>query len=294
MAKQSRGDQVFDAVNTTLLAGILMIVLYPLIFVLSSSISDPMSVMQGKVWLWPKEVNMDAYLRVFRNSDILTGYRNTLIYTSIGTMINVAMTTMAAYPLSRKDFLGKNWMMLVIVFTMFFHGGLIPTYLVIKQLGMLNTFWVMVIPGAVSAWNLIIMRTFFQTTIPVELQESAFIDGYSNIRVLIRVVLPLSLPIIAVMCLYYAVWHWNSFFNALIYLSDREAYPLQLFIREILVQNQMEAMMELSTESIDQQVMLAESIKYAVIIVSSLPVLLLYPLLQKYFVKGVMIGAIKG
>jgi putative aldouronate transport system permease protein len=278
----------------TILTAVLIMVIYPLVFVISASFSDALLVMQGKVWLWPRGFNLDAYKRVFQNSDILMGYRNVIFYTVLGTAINVVLTIAGAYPMSRKDFVGRNALMLFITFTMFFNGGLIPTYMVIKGLGLVNTFWALLLPGAISVWNLIIMRTFFQNTIPVELQESAVIDGASNFRILFSLVLPLSIPVIAVIVLYYAVGHWNAYFSALIYLSDRSQYPLQLFLREILVMNQMQDMMEGASETAAQQQMLAESLKYAVIIVSSIPVLLLYPLLQRYFVKGVMIGAIKG
>lgn len=292
--KGSLGDRIFDVVNVALLSAVLVAVLYPLVFVVSASFSDSLLVMQGKVWLWPQGFNLEAYKRVFQNQDILTGYRNVLFYTALGTAINLALTVAGAYPLSRRDFVGRNALMLFFTFTMFFSGGLIPTYLVVKSLGLVGTFWALLLPGAVSVYNLIIMRTFFQNTIPTELQESAVMDGASNFRILLSIVLPLSMPVIAVITLYYAVSHWNAYFNALIYLSDRSQYPLQLFLRELLIQNQAQDMMESATESIAQQQLLMESIKYAVIIVSSIPVLLLYPFLQRYFVKGVMIGAIKG
>ena len=234
------------------------------------------------------------YKRVFANNDIMLGYKNTVFYTLTGIAVNLAMTVAGAYPLSRKDFYGRNFLMLLFTFTMFFSGGLIPTYLVIQRLNLINNFWVMIIPGAVSVYNMIIMRTFFQSTIPGELQEAAFIDGCSNIRILLKIVLPLSMPIIAVMVIFYGVAHWNAFFSALIYISDRTKYPLQLILREILIQNQMQEMMNQDTESLAQQQIMAEGIKYAVVIVASLPVLILYPFLQRYFVKGVMVGAIKG
>ncbi|TBL79001.1 carbohydrate ABC transporter permease [Paenibacillus thalictri] len=293
-ARENFGDRMFNAVNLVVLSAILVAVLYPLIYVISASVSDPMLVLQGKVWLWPRDLTFEAYKRVFQNPDILIGYRNTILYTVIGTCINIAMTIAGAYPLSRKDFIGRNVLMALITFTMFFSGGIIPTYLVVKNLGLVNTFWAMILPNALSVFNLIIMRTFFQNTIPVELQESAFMDGASNIRILRSVVLPLSMPIIAVLILYYAVSHWNSFFNALIYLSGRQMYPLQLFLRELLIQNQMEQMLSGDSESMIQQMMIAEGLKYAIIVVSSLPVLIMYPFLQKYFEKGMMIGAIKG
>jgi putative aldouronate transport system permease protein len=293
-AKGSLGDRWFDTANIALLSLVLVIVLYPIIYVVSASLSNPTLVLQGQVWLLPKELSFEAYKRVFENADIMIGYRNTIMYTIVGTCVNIAMTTAGAYPLSRRDFYGRNVIMAFFVFTMFFSGGIIPTYLVIKSLGIINTFWVMILPGAVSVFNLIIMRTFFQNTIPLELQESAFMDGATNTRILVSIVLPLSMPIIAVLILYYAVGHWNAFFNALIYLSDRQQYPLQLFLRELLIQNQMEEMTSGDTQSMVEQQNLAEGLKYAIIVVSSLPVLILYPALQKYFEKGIMIGAIKG
>jgi putative aldouronate transport system permease protein len=290
----SSSDKVFNIVNYLLLAIITLLVLYPLYFVLSASVSDPLYVLRGEMWLLPKDMNFDAYKKVFMNEDILNGFWNTIKYTAVGTAINVVMTTMAAFPLSRKDFMGRNLIMGFLVFTMFFSGGLIPSYLLIKELGMLDTFWVMVIPNAVAIWNIIIMRTFFQTTIPIELQESAMIDGCSNIQILIKIVLPLSMPVIAVMVLFYAVGHWNSYFNALIYLQDRELFPLQLILREILIQSQTDEMVKATSESFVKQQLSVEGLKYAVLVVSNIPMMLLYPFLQRYFVKGFMIGAIKG
>lgn len=292
--RQSAGDKAFEIINVTLLMLVLLAVLYPLVFVVSASFSNPERVVSGEVWLLPKELSFEGYKRVFQNQDILTGYTNTILYTLAGTAVNLIMTIAAAYPMSRKDFKGRNVIMLIMVFTMFFNGGLIPTYLLIKNLHMLNTFWVMIIPGAVAVWNIIIMRTFFQQSIPGEIQEAAFIDGCSNTQILLRIVLPLSVPILAVMLLFYGVAHWNSFFGALIYLTDRSKYPLQLILREILIQNQMNDMTNLTDESYIRQVLNAESIKYAVIIIANLPMLLLYPMLQRYFVKGMLVGAIKG
>ncbi|WP_397341405.1 carbohydrate ABC transporter permease [Paenibacillus qinlingensis] len=294
MYKQTKSDTLLDFAIYIALSFVLLITLYPLIFILSASISNPVDVLQGKVWLWPKGLNFEAYTRVFQNKDIIVGFRNTIIFTVLGTAFNLLMTTLGAYPLSRKDLFGRNKILLFFTLTMFFSGGLIPTYLVIKQLGLFNSPLVMIIPGAVTVWNLIIMKTYFQTSIPYELQEAAFIDGCSNTKVLTKVILPLSLPIVAVMVLFYGVGHWNAFFNALIYLNDRSMFPLQLILREILIQNQMQDMLNSGVEISEKQLMMVESIKYSVIVVSSIPVLLLYPLLQRYFVKGVMIGAIKG
>ncbi|MEF7441303.1 carbohydrate ABC transporter permease [Paenibacillus lautus] len=294
MQIESRGDRIFNVINYAILILVTVIVMYPLLFVLSASFSDPQAVLRGEMLLWPKGVNLNSYAIIFQNQDIISGFTNTLVYTSLGTFINLTMTILAAYPLSRKDFVGRNAIMALLVFTMFFSGGLIPTYLLIKNLGMLNTLWVMIIPNAVSIWNIIIMRTFFQQSIPGELQEAATIDGCSNIKILTRIILPLSMPIIAVTILFYAVGHWNAFFNALLYLSDKDKFPLQLILREILIQGQTNDMVKMSTESAIKQQREVEGIKYAVLVVANIPVLALYPFLQRYFVKGVMIGAIKG
>ncbi|MEC0201578.1 carbohydrate ABC transporter permease [Paenibacillus lautus] len=294
MQIETRGDRMFNVINYTILILVTIIVMYPLVFVLSASFSDPQAVLRGEMLLWPKGVNLNSYVKIFQNKDIISGFTNTLVYTSLGTFINLTMTILAAYPLSRKDFVGRNAIMALLVFTMFFSGGLIPTYLLIKNLGMLNTLWVMIIPNAVSIWNIIIMRTFFQQSIPGELQEAATIDGCSNIKILTRIILPLSMPIIAVTILFYAVGHWNAFFNALLYLSDKDKFPLQLILREILIQGQTNDMVKMSTESAIKQQREVEGIKYAVLVVANIPVLALYPFLQRYFVKGVMIGAIKG
>lgn len=291
---QSKSDIIFDAINTTALMLILLAALYPLLYVVSASFSDPLSIIQGKVWLLPDGFTLKAYERVFKNSAIITGYKNTILYTVVGTFVNLLMTIAGAYPLSRRDFNGRNLIMAIITFTMFFGGGMIPNYMVIRSLGLIDSFWVMIIPSAVTVWNLIIMRTFFQNTIPTEMQEAAFIDGCSNMRILVSIVLPLSAPIIAVTVLFYGVGHWNSFMPALIYLNSESRYPLQLILRSILLQNQTQSMMDVANETSLEQILAAESLKYAVIIVASLPVLLLYPAIQKYFVKGVMVGAIKG
>ncbi|GIP06606.1 sugar ABC transporter permease [Paenibacillus lautus] len=291
---QSRSERIAGVFIYIILSFITLLVLYPLFFVLIASISAPETVMRGEVWLWPKELSFVGYERLFANSDLMRGFMNTLLYTTTGTALNVLMTIAAAYPLSRADFNGRGIFTAIIVFTMFFSGGMIPNYLLVKELGMLDTIWAIIIPSAVSVWNIIIMRTFFQSSIPKEMQEAAFIDGASNMRVLWRIVLPLSGPILAVMVLFYAVGHWNSYFSALIYLSDRANYPMQLFLREILVQGQMQEMVDISDDSLARSLMDAEAIKYAAVIVTNLPMLLLYPFLQKYFVKGVMIGAIKG
>lgn len=282
----------FDIVIYIISSIILLAVLYPLTFVVSASFSDPLKVMKGEMWLWPVGFTLDAYREIFNYNEVWIGYKNTFIYTTFGTVINIFLTTLAAYPLSRRDLPGRNFFMFLITFTMFFHGGLIPTYLIVKDLGMVNSIWAMMIPNAIATYNLIVMRTYFQNSIPWELQEAALIDGCSNSRTLVSIILPLSKPIIAVMILFYAVSHWNAFFNGLIYLRDKELYPLQLILREILIVNQTSAIED--SYGMAEKMLLAESIKYALIIVASVPVLILYPFVQRHFVKGVMIGSIKG
>jgi putative aldouronate transport system permease protein len=284
-------ERWFDITVYSISTLIVLIVLYPLIFIVSASFSDPAAVMDGSMWLWPKGFSLQAYHEILQYKDVWTGYRNTLFYTVVGTSINVLLTCLAAYPLSRKDLPGRNFFMFIITFTMFFNGGLIPTYLLVKNLDMVNTVWAMVIPNAIATYHLIIMRTYFQTSIPWELQEAATIDGCSNTGLFLRIILPLSKPIIAVIVLFYTVGHWNAFFNGLIYLNNQELYPLQLVLRQILIMNQTSFMDE--SFGMADKLLLAESMKYALIIVASIPVLLIYPFVQRHFVKGVMIGSIK-
>jgi putative aldouronate transport system permease protein len=291
---RSRADKLFDFFNVAALSVLLLAVLYPLYFVVISSISDPDLVNTGKITLLPQGVTFEGYSRIFADSNIWRGYRNSLMYTALGTAINVTLTVTAGYALSRSDLVGRGGFMFLIVFTMFFSGGLIPTYLLIKNLGMLNTVWAMIIPNAVSAYNVIIVRTFFQSTIPVELLEAAKIDGSSNTRFFLRIVLPLSMPIIAVMILFSAVGHWNSYFQALIYLKNDNLQPLQIVLRNILITNEMSEQMTDGIVNQAEIVRIAATMKYGIVIVASLPVLILYPFLQKYFVKGVMIGSLKG
>lgn len=294
ISAQSAGERGFDAVVYAISGILLLLVLYPLVFVLSASFSDPVKVMDGELWLWPVGFTLDAYKEIFRYEAVWTGYTNTLIYTGVGTIVNVIMTTLAAYPLSRRDLPGRKILMFLITFTMFFNGGLIPTYLIVRDLGLLNSMWAMVVPTAIATYNLIVMRTYFQNSIPWELQEASLIDGCSNTRLLVHIILPLSKPIIAVMVLFYAVNHWNQFFNALIYLRDDSLYPLQLVLREILIVSQSSFLDSSgSTFGMTEKLLLAESIKYGLIIIASIPVLIMYPFVQKHFVKGVMIGSIK-
>lgn len=292
--KRTKEDKIFDAINITLLSFLLLAVLYPLYFIIIASISNPDRIFAGDVWLFPKEITFEGYIRIFQDGKIWTGYKNTIIYTVLGTALNILLTLTAAYALSRKDFYGRTFFMVMFVFTMFFSGGLIPTYLVVRDLGMVNTMWALIIPKAVAVWNIIVARTFFQSTVPDEMLEAAKMDGCSNTKFFLKIVLPLSKPVIAVMVLFYAVGHWNSYFDALIYLNDESLYPLQMILRNILIQNEAASSMVGNIDSFAAQQRIAELIKYGVIIVGSLPLLIVYPFIQKYFVHGVMIGGIKG
>ena len=245
------------------------------------------------MWLWPSGFTVESYGRVFRDDSILLGYRNSIVYTCVGTAINLVMTLTAAYPLSRRDLRGRRFFMFMVTFTMFFSGGLIPLYLLVRSLGMLNTIWALVIPNAVAVWNLIIARTFFQSSIPQSMLDAAVIDGCSNFQFFVRIVVPISPAIIAVMVLFYAVAHWNSFFEALIYIIDEEKHPLQLVLRNVLIADTADKDM-VDPEDQARLFQMVEVLKYAVIVVASAPLLVLYPFVQKYFVKGVMIGSLKG
>ncbi|KRG15451.1 sugar ABC transporter permease [Virgibacillus soli] len=286
-------DKIFATINHIVLTILLIVFLYPLIYIVSSSFSSADAVTAGEVWLWPVDFSLEGYKAVFAYKQIWTGYGNSLFYMIVGTFINITLTILAAYPLSRKDFYGRNFFMLLFLFTMLFSGGLIPNYLLVKELGMLNTRWAMIIPNAMSVFNVIITRTYFKMTIPDELHEAAKMDGCSDFRFLAKVVLPLSGPIIAVMGLFYAVGHWNAFFNALIYLRDQDYYPLQLVLNNILVQNEVDPEMFIDVESQAAIAGLRELLKYSLIVVASIPVLVIYPFVQKHFVKGVMIGSLK-
>jgi putative aldouronate transport system permease protein len=294
LKRKSKSDLLFDLINYSFLTVGMLLILYPLYFVLIASVSDPNHIYAGDVWLFPKGLTLDGYQRIFNDASIWIGYGNSLLYAALGTGISVTLTMFAAYPLSRRDFVGRNVFMMFFMLTMFFGGGLIPTYLLIKDLGMINTIWALVVPGAAGVFNIIIVRTFFQSTIPDEMREAAFIDGCSNTKFFLQIVIPLSKPIIAVMVLFHVVGFWNGFFDALIYLNDQSKYPLQLVLRNILVQNQVNSSMMADVESYAAKLRVTELIKYGVIIVASLPLLILYPFLQRYFVKGVMIGSIKG
>ena len=290
----SKFDATIEVVNIVFLSIIAVIILYPLIYVLSASFSDAMSVTSGKMFLWPVDLTLENYEEVFKNKNIVLGFRNSIIMVS-GTVINLLMTILAAYPLSRRDLWGHSVIMKLITFTMFFNGGLIPSYLLIgKTLGLMDNWLSLILPGAISVYNMIIMRTYFMTSVPFELQEAAEIDGCSMFGILARIVLPLSGPVIAVIALYYAVGHWNSYFNALLYITSEDLQPLQLYLRKVLTLNNAQSLMQMGADEMARQAMRAETIKYSVIVVSSIPMLIMYPFVQRFFVKGVMIGAIKG
>ncbi|UPK45475.1 carbohydrate ABC transporter permease [Paenibacillus pabuli] len=289
--KRSLGESIFSIVNTCFMLLLCVVTLYPFLYVLFASLSDPAEIARFRGMLFfPTGFNLDAYKAVMDNPMILTGYRNTIFYVVGGTAINLFMTTLGAYALSRRNVYFNNSIMLMIVITMVFNGGLIPTFLLVNSLGMLDTPWALLLPGAISSFNLIIMRTAFQA-VPVSLEESARIDGANDWIIMSRIIVPLSMPVIAVMILWYAVGHWNSYFSALIYLRDRELFPLQLVLREILISNSTDSMTTgaAATDRLD----IGITIKYATVIISTLPILCLYPFLQKYFVHGVLIGALK-
>lgn len=286
-------DRLILFLNGILLALAGIVFLAPLVNVVSNSFSDPSMVISGRIWLLPKGFNLEAYKEVLSTPDIGKGYLNSVFYTVFGTLINIFVTILAAYPLSRKELVGKGFIMAIFTFTMFFSGGLIPTFLVVKNLGLLNTRWSQVIPGAMTVMNVIIARTFFQNSIPKELYESASLDGASHNQVLVRIVLPLSAPIIAVLTLYYAVGHWNSFFGALLYLDSKVLYPIQIILRDYLMGAITDVEQETGLEAA-QFLDRVEVFKYALIVVGSLPVIILYPFIQKHFTKGVMVGSIKG
>lgn len=299
MIKESKTDKLFMVFVYLFLSAALIAVLYPLIYIISASISDPQLVNSGKMYLLPKGITFEGYQTILENTGIWRGYLNTIYYTVLGTSINLLVTLPCAYALSRVDFYGRKLFMNFMLVTMFLSGGLIPSYLLIKNLGMFNTVWAMVIPNAASVYNIVVTRTFFQSAIPREMEEAAIIDGCSNFKLFMRIILPLSMPIVAVMALFYGVGHWNSYFNALIYLSDKASYPLQMVLREILVLQDLSSTASGTVSSsvaelIYSKQQLVQVIKYGVMLVSTLPVIIAYPFLQKYFVKGVMVGSLKG
>lgn len=288
-----KGDKIFSAVNYSILTFFLIITLYPIVFVVSGSLSDPKAIMAGRVWLFPVDFTLEGYKVVLNYSRVWSGFANSIFYALLGTTINIVLTVMAAYPLSRRDFTGRNAISFIFAFTMWFSGGMIPTYLLVKDLHLIDTRWAMIIPNAMGIWYVFVTKTYFQTNIPIELFESAKLDGCNDIKYLLKVIVPLSGPIIAVISLFYAVGHWNAFFNALLYLNRQELFPIQLVLREILIMNTAQSMIG-NLEAQSARELMSELLKNAMIVIVSLPVIAIYPFAQKYFVKGMMIGAIKG
>lgn len=293
---QSKCDRIVMFFVYFFLILALIIVLVPLLNIVASSFSSPDAVTRGEVFLLPVEFTTMAYKAVLKYRDILIGFRNSLFYALTGTAVSLSLTMLAAYPLAKRGFPLKRLVMVILTITMLFNGGMIPTYLIVKKLKLIDSFWAMILPGAVNVWNIIVTRTYIQGSIPDTLQEAAALDGCDDWRFFLRVVLPLSVPVIAVNGLMFAVGHWNAYFNALLYLNDSSKYPLQLFLRNILIQNQFDISMIGSVDVVTQAARqnLASLLKYAVIVVSSVPVLILYPFIQKYFIKGMLVGSIKG
>ena len=296
--KRCREDVIFDTVIFIILTLILFVVAYPLYWVIISSFSDPTAVSAGKVLLRPIGFTLKGYAEVFKNSQVMRGFFNSIVITFVGVCVNLAVTLPTAYALSRDNFSGKKPITVFYMITMFFGGGMIPTYLVVKNMQLLNTIWALVLPGCLSVYNMIVARTFFKSNISEELYEAGEIDGCTQSRFFFQIALPLSKAIIAIMVLYYGVGHWNSYFSALLYISDQDKYPLQLVLRNILITNQTALSQTATTAAaraaLQEQQQLIDVMKYSLIIISSVPVLIMYPLVQKHFVKGVMIGSVKG
>ena len=292
--RTSAEDKVLYTVTNICLCLLLIIVAYPLVYMVSSSFSSGRAVSSGKVILWPVQPSVEGYAAVFAYRSVLTGYRNTILYTLVGTVLNVGMTLMAAFPLSRRNFQGQKFYMTLFIITMFFSGGLIPSYILITQLKLINNMWAILLPGAISTYNMIITRTFFATTIPSELVEASRIDGCSDFRFFFTILLPLSKAVIAVITLYYGVSHWNSWFSAMLYLRNPNLHPLQLVLRGILIASQIDVTQIQDPELLERLMYMADLMKYSLIIIATAPIVALYPFVQRYFIKGVMIGSIKG
>ena len=291
--RESRGDRMFQWGVYIITALICIVTLYPLLYAVSASLSSPEHILSGKVWLWPVDLTFDAYRRVFASNDVMIGYRNTIFYALGGTLFNMIMTIMAAYPLSLPDIKGRNALTFFITFTMFFSGGMIPLYLTVKQFGMMDTIWALVLPGAISTYNMIVIRTAFQA-IPDSLIESAQLDGANDLIILWKIVVPLSKATLATMLLFYAVTHWNSYFDAMLYINKKEMYPLQIMLRNMLIGGLFNEETAIAGANADSFAVTDATLRSAAIIVTTLPILVVYPFVQRYFVKGVMIGGVKG
>ena len=294
--KNSTADMVYIVITEVILWFMLVIILIPLVYIVSSSFSSPEAVGNGWVYLWPVDFSLKGYAAVFTTEKVWIGFRNSIFYTVVGTFINIVVTMLAAYPLSRRDLKGRGVVTVIFTFTMLFSGGMIPTYLLVRDLRMINTVWAMLIPGAMSVYNVIIARTYIQSSIPFDLYESASLDGCTDDRYLISVVLPLAKPIIAVLVLWYAVGHWNQYFNAMIYLRDSNLLPLQIVLRSFLIVEDMNdsSLATMSMEEYMDKLYLKNLYQYSLIVIASAPVMMLYPFIQKHFVKGIMLGSLKG
>lgn len=294
--KISLGDRVYLLLVYLFLFAFTLCILYPLLYVVSCSFSSPDALVQGRVFFLPVEPGLQGYQAIFENSRVWKGYANTILYTVTGTAVGTAVTLVASYVLSRREFPMRRFLTTFFMITMFINGGTIPMYLWLKQLGMLNSIWALILPGAVNVWMVVVGRTFINSSIPEELYEATCLDGGSYVQFFIRVVLPLAKPIIAVLALNFALGFWNSYYSALLYLNDADKYPLQMVLRDILIQNSVDvtsmAGMDINSQMHKQY--LSELLKYSLIIVSSLPLLIIYPFLQKYFIKGTMVGSVKG
>ena len=291
MKKRSAGDRVFYIVNAIFLTFLAIVILYPVYFIIIASISDPDAVLGGQVILYPVKITFEGFEKILHRSDIWRGYLNTIWYTLVTVILSLFVTIPAGWALSRKTTPGRKFWMVFFIIPMFFGGGLIPFYNVMSGLHLVNSAWAIILPAILSVWNLFMTKTFFESSIPEGLLEAARIDGAGKFRTFLEIVIPLAKPIIAVMALYYAVGQWNSYFNAMIFLQDETKYPLQLVLKEILIAS--ESTVGGSGETILQQYRLANQLKYVSVIVSSLPVLCLYPFVQKYFAQGVMLGSLK-
>ena len=296
---RSRADRLFDRVNVAMLVVILAATLYPVYFVVIASVSSPTLVSAGHVYLWPEGFNVEGYTYILRDKRIMIGYRNSLIYAVGQTVVSLVLTIPAAYALSRRDMRWRGLIMFYFVFTLYFTGGIIPFYVVVLKLGLKDSIWSLMLPNAVNVFNLIVARTFFQSNIPDELLESAQLDGCTNTRFFISIVLPVGQAIIAIVVLFNVVQNWNAFFHALLFINDQAKYPLQLVLRRMLILNQLlsgggEGLEALSPEEIQRRQLLADLLRYGTIVVAIAPLMILYPFIQRHFVKGIMVGSIKG
>ncbi len=290
----SVGDKTFTFVNYIFLSLIFVIILYPLIYVVSASFSDPQAVISGEVVLFPVRPTLKGYKAVFQNKKIISGFINSFFYLFVGTALNLIMTILCAYPLSRKEFRARGFLSLFFVFTMYFSGGMVPTYILVNKLGLLNTRAAMIIPSAMSTYNMIICRTYIVNTVPDELYEASQLDGCTPFRYLLSIVMPLSKPIMAVLTLYYGVSRWNDYFTAMLYLNNDKMQPLTMVMREILIMSKVDMTKVADASAVSKLQGMSDLLKYSTIVVASLPVMLLYPFVQKHLVKGVMIGSVKG